>query len=344
MKWHDLGKYHQGLSPEGHDTFAVPLEPDDDGMIGRECPQEGCHPRYFKIALGSDSPSATDQNESTTPLFCPYCGTETDIKDYFTKAQKEYVFSMIKRDALRNIQDVFKGAFRTRRTPSSRDMFSITLTFKPSPLPSVRHYVEKKLQRITECDNCAGHYAVYGAATYCPFCGSGTIRQHLMRDTDIIVGFLDVRSELEAQKGSETGYCLLGNCLEDCVGLFEGFMKRLYSKALEKSVTEQQRQQKLKKVGNTFQNFSKAETMLRADFGVELFEKASPSDRRFLELQFAKRHVITHNLSEVDERYLKQIQTGQDAGQQVELDDEEIRKVLVLVGELLTNAMTNLPG
>ena len=332
MKWHDLAKYHQGQSPEGHDTFAVPIEPDDDGMIGRECPQEGCHPRYFKIVLSSDSPSTTDQNESPTLLFCPYCGTETDIKDYFTKAQKEYIFSMIRRDVYRNIQDVFKG------------VSSPTLTFKPSPLPSVRHYVEEKLQRITECDNCAGNYAVYGAATYCPFCGSGTIRQHLTRDTDIIVGFLDLRPELEAQKGNETGYYLLGNCLEDCVGLFEGFMKRLYSKALEKSVTEQQRQQKLKKVGNAFQNFSKAEKMLRAEFGVELFDNASASDRRFLELQFAKRHLITHNLSEVDERYLKQIQTGQDAGQQVELDDKEIRRVLILVGELLTNAMTNLPG
>lgn len=38
--FHDMKKYRVGRSPEGYDLFEVSLKADDDGMIGRECPNE----------------------------------------------------------------------------------------------------------------------------------------------------------------------------------------------------------------------------------------------------------------------------------------------------------------
>jgi len=45
--FHDMKKYRTGRSPEGNDLFNVPLKADEDGMIGRECPNEDCQPKYF---------------------------------------------------------------------------------------------------------------------------------------------------------------------------------------------------------------------------------------------------------------------------------------------------------
>ncbi len=64
MDWHDMRNYYRGKTPEGHESFHVPLQTDEDGMIGRECPDEDCEPRYFKIAPREKPETSTKRNVS----------------------------------------------------------------------------------------------------------------------------------------------------------------------------------------------------------------------------------------------------------------------------------------
>jgi len=226
--------------------FRIPLTPDEDGMIGRECPEEECQPRYFKIALCEQSEEsdsqATQRDSSENMLFCPYCGYQGDTGEFHTQAQIKWAESLVMRGIHREVGRMFEKAFPPNRSASRNSFISFSIEYKPGPLPSVRHYVEKKLKRIVECDQCGERYAVYGIATFCPLCGGGNLQQHLNRSMKIIETLLDAKSEIEEQHGSETGYHLLGNCLEDCVSLFEGFLRVIYSQALRYSVSSEERQ------------------------------------------------------------------------------------------------------
>lgn len=121
-------------------------------------------------------------------------------------------------------------------------------------------------------------------------------------------------------------------------------MKKIYSQALAQALAEDQCKRKVENLRNSFQNLSKAENILRDDLNLNLFDRISQGDRSFLELQFAKRHVIAHNLSEVDERYQSQVQSWQDSGQNVELNENEIKRALELVQALLISIVEQLPS
>jgi hypothetical protein len=64
------------------DRISVPLEPDEDGYIGRECPDEKCL-GYFKVTPGTGV-------KDPTPCHCPYCGHTGDNNTFFTREQIEY--------------------------------------------------------------------------------------------------------------------------------------------------------------------------------------------------------------------------------------------------------------
>ena len=119
--FHDMKKYRTGRSPEGHDLFDIPLEADEDGMIGRECPNEECQPKYFKISTTiPDQISKSIKDFSQINITCPYCGTVDNMQHYHTKSQIEWIESMVFRDAVKSIQDTLKSAFKPTRPTSKK--------------------------------------------------------------------------------------------------------------------------------------------------------------------------------------------------------------------------------
>jgi hypothetical protein len=331
--WHDMNQFRTGRTPEGHDTFAIPLTPDKEGMVGRECPRADCQPRYFKIQVLPKSDEQTKQSdkpEATEQLHCPYCGFTTHINKFATRDQTEWVKSMVVRDIHRQIDEMFRKTIGSTHT-SGGGFFQVRLEYKSGTLPSVRHYAEKELKRVVDCDQCGRRYAVYGIAMFCPWCGEGNLKVHLTRSIEVVKSLMNAHDQIVEKSGKESGYHLLGNCLEDCVSLFEGFLKVIYKELIGKKCTVEECRDKMSKLGNSFQNLSKAGEIFIHDLGIDLFDGLSVTDLDFIGLQFAKRHVITHNLGLIDEKFKKQASAWQTLGQDISLNASDIARLLDLL-------------
>ncbi len=315
----NLNRYRTGTTIDGKQTFSIPLSRDADGMVGRECPSVNCQPRYFKI--GSRKVNSGGQIDNN--LFCPYCGNKAHHNKFATKEQTEYVKSLVVRYGHQKMDNMIRNSLRSVKT-SNNGFLKISLEYKGGTLPSVRHYAEKELKRIVECDQCGQRYAVYGIAKFCPSCGKGNLKVHLIHSCDGVRRLVGANNEILEKYGREVAFNLLGNCLEDCVSIFEGFLKIIYKNLNTANL------------GNAFQNLNRASELFKAE-NVELLAILSPEEKAFLALQFAKRHVITHNLGMVDGKFAKQVSTWQASGQEVNLNGEDIMNLLALIEKVVMN-------
>lgn len=68
--------------------FSISIPPDEDGLIGRECPAPECE-SYFKIQPG------TGLKGENLACRCPYCDHTAGQDKFFTKAQVEYAKSVV---------------------------------------------------------------------------------------------------------------------------------------------------------------------------------------------------------------------------------------------------------
>lgn len=57
-------------------TYKVPLTTDENGLVGRECPQ--CH-KYFKVKFGTGLP--------TTEHICPYCEYKSSSNNFLPQSK-----------------------------------------------------------------------------------------------------------------------------------------------------------------------------------------------------------------------------------------------------------------
>ena len=132
--------------------FSIPMEPDDDGYLGRECPVKECL-GYFKITPGTGI-------KGPAPCHCPYCVHEGDQNTFFTQEQLDYAKSIV----LRKVTDALHQDLKSLEFDHKPVSFGIGLSLKvkaSAPLP-IRHYREKELETTVVCDHCTLRYAIYG--------------------------------------------------------------------------------------------------------------------------------------------------------------------------------------
>ena len=330
----EMNKYHTGETEEGLDTFAVPLAPDEHKMIGRECHNEECQPRYFKISqILPDGMEEKAENFSNIDLVCPYCGVKANMQEFHTESQIEWIQSIMFRDISGTVDWMFDSTFN-KRSASNK---SFSVSYKGGNLPSVRHYMEEHLRNNIVCDNCSFAYAVYGISFSCPLCGAGTLLQHLQQNAKIIQSLLEESEGITSRHGADVGNHLIGNALEDLVSLFEGFLKHVYIFRIQAIKPLEEAHERISNVGTTFQRLDGASKRFADDFNCNLFEDINRDDHMFLEKQFLKRHVVTHNLGLVDAKYLRQANTFQKQGTEVEFSASDVQRALEIVVLIVTN-------
>ena len=132
--------YHIGKIPS---QFSISIPEDEDGMIGRECPDSNCE-GYFKIQIG------TGLKGEDLPCHCPYCGYNAGQDQFFTQAQIEYAKSVVLNkvsDAL--IKDLRTMEFDYKPKGDFGIGFSMKVSGKATP---IRYYREENLETEVICN------------------------------------------------------------------------------------------------------------------------------------------------------------------------------------------------
>lgn len=338
MDFNEMEKYHKGKSPDGKERFNIPLKPDESGMIGRECPNEECQPKYFKISTTiPDEMSEEIENFSQIDLICPYCGKKDNTQNFLTKSQLEWVESMIFKDIADEFQKVLSTSLNTPK--QSKGTLSFHLSYKQGSLPSARHYVEEKLKKDIFCDNCGFNYAIYGISFHCPLCGRGNLIQHLNQSADIIKVLIEESERISKERNHETGQRMVENALEDVVTLFETFLKLIYFYKIKKEFPKEDVEKKINSIGTNFQRIDAAGSHFTKNLKFSLYDGISEGDMDFLQNEFLKRHVLTHNMGLIDKKYLKRAKSYDREGAELNITAEDVLKTLNVVQNIIFNAV-----
>ena len=264
--------------------FSISIPPDEDGLVGRECPELECE-SYFKIQPG------TGLKGENLPCHCPYCGHTAEANKFFTKAQIEYAKSVVLSQVTGALLKDLKSLEFNHRP---RGAFGIGISMKVSGQPTpIHHYREKQLETEVVCEQCALRYTIYGVFGFCPDCGVHNSLQILKTNLRLVEKMLAV-AEMQEQAVAQS---LIENSLEDCVSAFDGFGREI-CRVHAKTSTDPENVDKI-----SFQNLEGAKQNMSALFKLDL--AAGLTDDELARFRaFQKRHVLSHKMGVVDAEYL----------------------------------------
>lgn len=285
-------------------SITVPLRPDADGFLGRECPAPACQ-QYFKVTPGTGL-------QGVAACYCPYCGHRGRHDTFFTQEQVEYAQSV----AFHQISGAFlQDLKRLERRPRRRGGL-IDISFKVTGHPApIRHYFEQDLETTVECDHCTLRYAVYGVFAFCPDCGTHNSLLILEKNLELADKLLTL-SETAPPELTEH---LINDALENQVAAFDGFGRescRVHAgKAIDPSKVER----------ISFQNLPKARQRVQDLFQVDLATALSPAEWEAICRSFQKRHLLAHSMGVVDAAYLTATNDPQAiVGRKVKIERSEV--------------------
>jgi hypothetical protein len=308
------------------EQISVPIKPDDDGFIGRECPQKECE-GYFKIKCG------TGLKGENLPCHCPYYGHTAGQDHVWTKEQIEYAKSV----AMQQIDHAIRRELKKLEFDyPARGMFGIGISMKlkpGTPLP-LRHYREKRLETEVVCDRCTLRYAIYGVFAFCPDCGAHNSQQILSKNLDLAVKELDLAQQVDSPDLAEH---LIADALENVVSAFDGFGREITR------VNAQRASDVARAANMSFQNPRSIQNHLQALFGFDLASGVTPDEWQLAVRCFGKRHLLAHKMGVADQKYLDATNDSATAvGRRIIIREDEVRNLIVIVkklGETLTQQL-----
>jgi hypothetical protein len=287
--------------------FSVPLNSDDDGYFGRECPIEECL-GYFKVTLGTGI-------KGPAPCHCPYCGHSGESKTFFTADQIEYARSVVMRKVTDAIHKDLKS-LEFEHKPQGMFGIGISMKLQPSsPLP-IRHYREKQLETEVVCDNCTLRYAIYGVFGWCPDCGVHNSLQILTKNLELARKELTLAQSADAELSNH----LIGDALENVVSAFDGFGREICSR---------------KGADIRFQNITGARRRVQETLGFDFADSLSSDEWDSACRIFQKRHLLAHRMGVIDEDYLQKANDpGAVAGRKIRVSHDEVNSAISIVESL----------
>lgn len=311
------------------DHIAVPIEPDESGFVGRECPNQDCL-GYFKIQFG------TGLKGDALPCHCPYCGHTAAQDEFWTREQLEYARSV----AFRAVADALTHELKKMEFDlKPKGPFGIGMSLKVQagqPIPLSR-YREKTLETEVVCNHCGLRYSVYGVFAFCPDCGQHNSLQILGKNLDVVGKTLDLAGTVQ----DDLRRSLIENALEDCVSAFDGLGRELCRIHAGKC-SAPARAEKI-----SFQNLEGARQVVTELFGIDMATGLETGEWSRVAKGFQKRHVIAHRMGIVDDDYVRKTADPRaTVGHKLPLEAEEIRELARVVGRLaesLTGEFARIP-
>ena len=266
-------------------NFRIKISKDENGFLGRECPQNGCE-GYFKIKPG------TGLVGENLPCYCPYCGFCDGHSSFNTKEQIEYAQSVVFNKVTEALLKDLKG-LEFEHKPQGAFGIGLSLKIKGEPHP-IYYYREKKLETEVVCEKCTLNYMIYGVFGFCPDCGNHNSIIILRKNLELIEKIL----AFAGNDKSELAQMLIADALENCISAFDGFGRKTCGVFALKS-TEVSKAENI-----SFQNIEEARKKVVNLFNVDFAGKLNSHEWDLLVLCFQKRHLLAHKMGVVDQEYL----------------------------------------
>lgn len=299
-----MSRFNTGNLERLGNQISVPINKDEDGYLGRECPVKECL-GYFKITPGTGV-------KGPAPCHCPYCGHIGDQNTFWTQEQLEYAKSVVFRKVTDAIHQDLKSLEFDHRPVGP---FGISLSLKVEagrPYP-IRYYREKKLETEVVCDNCTLRYAIYGVFGWCPDCGVHNSFQILAKNLEF------ARKELTLAQSAEKDFAehLIGDALENVVSAFDGFGREIC---------------KQKAADIQFQNLGAARRRVQDAFALDFADVLTPDQWEQACRIFQKRHLLAHKMGVIDEDYVnKTNDPSAVVGRKITVSQNEVTATIGLI-------------
>jgi hypothetical protein len=287
--------------------FNIPIRPDKDGYLGRECPVKTCK-GYFKLTPGTGL-------KGPVPCHCPYCGHAGKMSNFVTKAQIEYAKSIV----IRHVTDAVHEDLKDMEfNHPARGPFGIGISMKITRdgQHPIRHYREKELETEVICDQCTLRYAIYGVFGWCPDCGAHNSVQILSKNLELAKKEL----ALAGSQAKDMADHLIGDALENVVSAFDGFGREI----CERKGTEIR-----------FQSLSCARRRVQEVFGFDFADGLAVGEWEIACRAFQKRHLLAHKMGVVDEDYVQKANDpGAIVGRIIRVTADEVAAAVAIVEAL----------
>jgi len=291
-----------GLRSFGN-RISVPIRPDEDGYLGRECPNPECED-YFKITPGTGI-------KGPAPCHCPYCGHTGESKTFWTREQIEYARSVVKQKVVEAVRQDLK-ALEFEHKPTGPFGIGISMKLKPGAPVPIRWYREKNLETEIVCDQCGLRYAIYGVFAWCPDCGVHNSLQILGKNLELAKKKLAL-----AESERDLAEALVADALAGIVSGFDGFGRELCSDGNSRA---------------SFQNLEGGRKRVQHQFGFDMGDSVTDEEWRSACRSFQKRHLLAHRMGVIDEEYVqKECDATAVVGRKVMLAPEEVTALVGVV-------------
>lgn len=312
--------------------ISVPIEPDSEGYLDKECPSEPC---LFLFKIDSEAWSNIVRDEE---VFCPSCGHVAPAKSWYPRAQIEAA-----RDyALGTITNAMNNAMRADAAASKRrqkraSFLRITLDVKGGRDAVLVPVAAAESMRLrATCESCGCRYSYVGAAYFCPSCGANSASHTFTQTLNTIriaAGLGEtLRNTLGPDEAEVMIRTLLEKAIQDTVMSFQRLNEQLYERQSGKMARR-----------NAFQNLDAGSALWSAEIGCAYVDLIGQTKLNQLKVYFQQRHLLAHQQGLVDLDYIDR--SGDKtyaAGQRLLIRDSAVREFADLIEELsheLTNKM-----
>lgn len=309
--------------------ISIPLPLDENGLIGRECPNQECL-GYFKIKPG------TGLQGEDIPCHCPYCGYTAGQDEFYTQEQIDYARSVALNTFQKAIQKDMRDWDKKLQRQTRNSFIKLKIEYKGHP-SLIHYYREKELETEVICERCSLQYAIYGVFGYCPDCGEHNSYQILDKNLELAHKELTIA---ENSEDNEFGAYLIADALENAVAAFDGFGREI-CKVYAAKATDPNNATQL-----SFQNLSRTNDRLQQLFDFHL-SSSLPCDRwEFVFKCFQKRHLLAHKMGVIDEAYVNTTNDPQAIiGRKISISIKEVNELiqhLQTMGEYLTIQLSSI--
>jgi len=292
----------------------VTLPVDDEGLLGRQCPN--CD-QYFKLKPGTGV-------QDITTTTCPYCEFQSDSNDFATDDQIEYAQSIAIKQLLEPTIRGFQKSLKKLERQSRGSLIQFKAIGTDLRFP-IKYYKEKDLETAVECDNCSLIFAVYGVFASCPDCSRLNSMSMFKKSLEAVRKRLSVIENVP-QSENELRQGLIADVISAGVATFDSLGKRM-RKEFPEVIPPRPR--------NIFQNLEALSDILRDNLDLEIREYLGGDRFNQLSYMFQVRHIWIHNFGEADNDFVEKTGADQSViGSKIVPSKAEALSFLDLVEEL----------